>query len=812
MLQWITSWWNKLSFAFIQLLVKFFVQSKSIPLDPINELNINRLAPILYVLPYNSKIDLMVIQSLSRKYQLADPLDGIKTDNGILPAYLYIDKGPGIFASKQQKTKSIEILCQYITAHQQNPQLDVQMLPVSVMFSRAPDKEGKKKLSLQVLGGTRKLIRMLFSGRDCYTRFSHTVSLKNISEATEITLVPELAHKLSRVARIHFAKQRTASVGPKLPIRQLMLKTLLNSQEISEAITEEAKSKNITVEKARKKALAMLNEIAANFNYRALKITDFVLTWAWSRLYQGLKVTNADPIRELAQNGHEIVYAPCHRSHMDYLLLSYVLYRQGLVPPHIAAGINLNFWPAGPIFRRLGAFFIRRSFRGNKLYTAVFRKYLAELFIRGYSVEYFIEGGRSRTGRLLDPKTGMLMMTIQTLLRGDPRPITVVPIYIGYEHVLEVATYANELRGAAKKKENLWQTLKAFFRLKKLGLGYVNFGQPIPLNQFLSQNVPDWREAIDSSNNSRPKWLTPTTNLLAQNIMESINSSAAVNAMNLCSVFLLASQQNALTKKQLIEHINYVLILLRNVPYSNLVTIPTQTAEQLFEHAKQMGKFVITTDEAGEIVSLPQEQAVLMTYYRNNIQHLLIIPAIVARIILKHNRISLDELTKQVELIFPLIKAELFIYYQEDDLLSYIPKLLQCLAEINLINYSPERITVNYLKLTALQLLASISKDTLQRYVITFSLLQKDPSISRVSLEKESRLIAERLSVLHGINAPEFFDKGVFSTLATTLRNLGYLDDKDNNSLYRITVMNNILKPLITTRVMQTIEEIYEIK
>ena len=809
MLQWITTWWNKLSFAFIRLPVKFFVKSQSIPTDPIKDLNINRLAPVLYVLPYNSKIDLMVVQSLSRKYQLPDPLDGIKTNNGILPAYIYIDKGPGIFASKQQKKKSIEILRQYIMAHQQNPQLDVQMLPVSVMFSRAPDKEGRKKLSLQVLGGTRKFLKMCFSGRDCYTRFSHTVSLKNFALSIENEKIPELAHKLSRVARIHFSKQRMASVGPTLPIRQQMLKMLLNSQEISDAIQEEAKSKNISIEKARKNALSMLNEIAANFTYRALKITDYILTWAWNRLYQGLKVTHADPIRELAQNGHEIVYAPCHRSHMDYLLLSYVLYRQGLVPPHIAAGINLNFWPAGPIFRRLGAFFIRRSFRGNKLYTSVFRKYLAELFIRGYSVEYFIEGGRSRTGRLLDPKTGMLMMTIQTLLRGDPRPISIVPVYIGYEHVLEVATYAKELRGAAKQKENLWQTLEAFFKLKKLGLGYVNFGDPIPLNQFLTQNVPNWREAIEPSGTLRPNWLTPTTNLLAKGIMESINSSAAVNAMNLCSTFLLASQQNALTKQQLIEHINYALILLKSVPYSNLVTVPEQSAEQLFEHAKQMGKFVITTDQAGEIVSLTQEQAILMTYYRNNIQHLLIIPAIIARIILKQNRISKDELIEQVKLIFPLIKAELFIYYEEEQLLDYISKLLQCLDDINLINFTPERITVNYLKLTSLQLLASISKDTLQRYVITFSLLQKDPTISRANLEKESRLIAERLSVLHGINAPEFFDKGVFSTLVSTLKDLGYLDAQETGNSEKITQMSNTLKPLITNRIMQTIEEFH---
>ena len=801
------SWWTKVYFFIIQILVKLFVKSKPIPTDPITELNLDSSKPILYVLPYNSQIDLMVVRSLCLKYHLPDPLTGIEINGKTVPSYIYIDKGPGIFASYRQQTKAIEILRDYISAHQQNHDLDVQMLPVSVMFGRRPDKEGKKMPSLQVVGATYKLYKIIVSGRDCYTHFSRTVSFKTL-QLDNNQDISTLARKLSRVARIHFAKQRTASVGPKLPVRQEMLNKLLHNPNISEAIQEEAKSKNINLDKAKKNALSILNEIAANFSYRMLRVTDFILTWAWHRLYQGLKVTNADPIRELAQNGHEIVYAPCHRSHMDYLLLSYVLYRQGLVPPHIAAGINLNFWPAGPIFRRLGAFFIRRSFRGNKLYTAVFREYLAELFIRGYSVEYFIEGGRSRTGRLLDPKTGMLTITVQTLLRGDSRPITIVPVYIGYEHVLEVATYANELRGAKKEKESLWRTIKAFFKLKKLGFGYVNFGQPIPLNQFLNQHIPNWRDEIEPTGSQRPHWLTPTTNLLAKEIMERINSSAAINAMNLCSSILLAADQCALTKVRLIEHIGYLIKLLQKVPYSDLVTIPDQTPEELFEHAKQMGKFIITTDEVGEMVGLTPEQAVLMTYYRNNIQHLLIIPAIVARILLKHNRISSLEVIEQVKLLFPLIKSELFLYHNDEQLTEYVNNIIATYAELNLINYSPDKLTLNYLKISGLQLLASSSKDILQRYMIAFSLLQKNPSISRATLEKEGRLIAERLSVLHGINAPEFFDKGVFSILVASLREQGYLDDKDEANLPKIEAMNKILKPLITARVMQTIDEI----
>lgn len=127
-------------------------------------------------------------------------------------------------------------------------------------------------------------------------------------------------------------------------------------------------------------------------NYEGLRVADRFLRWLWNKLYQGIDVQNADRVRKLALDGHEIVYVPCHRSHIDYLLLSYVLYHQGLVPPHIAAGINLNFWPVGGMFRRGGAFFIRRTFKGNRLYSTIFREYLAELFHRGYSVEYFIEG------------------------------------------------------------------------------------------------------------------------------------------------------------------------------------------------------------------------------------------------------------------------------------------------------------------------------------------------------------------------------------------------------------------------------------
>ena len=551
-----------------------------------------------------------------------------------------------------------------------------------------------------------------------------------------------------------------------------------------------------------------MEEIAANFSYEMIRLTDRVLGFTWNRLYQGINVHNAERVRQLAHEGHEIVYVPCHRSHMDYLLLSYVLYHQGLVPPHIAAGINLNFWPAGPIFRRGGAFFIRRTFKGNKLYSTVFREYLGELFSRGYSVEYFVEGGRSRTGRLLDPKTGTLSMTIQAMLRGGTRPITLVPIYIGYEHVMEVGTYAKELRGATKEKESLPQMLRGLSKLRNLGQGYVNFGEPLPLMTYLNQHVPEWRESIDPIEAVRPSWLTPTVNNIASDLMVRINNAGAANAMNLCCTALLASRQRSLTREQLTQQLECYLDLLRNVPYSPDATTPTASASELIDHALKMNKFEVEKDTIGDIIILPREQAVLMTYYRNNIAHMLMLPSLLAAIITQHRRITRAEVLRHVEMFYPLLKAELFLRWEKAELAGVIDALAAEMQRQGLIVLSDEAISINPSHSRSLQLLAAGARETLQRYAITFWLLSANPSINRSSLEKESRTVAQRLSVLHGINAPEFFDKAVFSTLVLTLRDEGYISDTGDAEPAETLKVYQMLADLITSDVRLTIESV----
>jgi glycerol-3-phosphate O-acyltransferase len=222
-----------------------------------------------------------------------------------------------------------------------------------------------------------------------------------------------------------------------------------------------------------------------------------MLGWLWTRLYDGVDFEHVEKLNE-AGDGAEIIYVPCHRSHMDYLLLSYVIYRKGFAVPHVAAGINLNLPVIGRFLRMGGAFFLRRSFKGDALYAVVFAKYLGFMMARGHSLEYFIEGGRSRTGRLLSPRTGMLSMTVRAYLRDPGRPVVFMPVYFGYERIVEGRTYIGELSGRPKEKESVVGLLKGVVSVlrSKLGRVHVNLGEPIALDELLLRHNPEWRSEI----------------------------------------------------------------------------------------------------------------------------------------------------------------------------------------------------------------------------------------------------------------------------------------------------------------------------
>ncbi|PMK80004.1 glycerol-3-phosphate 1-O-acyltransferase [Vibrio cyclitrophicus] len=792
--------------SLMKLPLSVLVKGTSIPSNPVEDLNIDLSKPIVYALPFRSSVDILTLQKHALELGLPDPLSKLEINGKSLQRYVFISSRKTLLQDDDYvPSSSIEVFSELLSLHAEDSELDVQVIPTTVLWGRKPGKETNQKPYLQAMNGLEKSKAVLLAGRDCLVRFSPVVSLRYManSHGTDSTI----AHKLARVARIHFSRQKFAASGPNLPSRQALFDRLLKSEAIKKAIEDEAQTKNISIEKASKEAQDIMDEIAANFSYSLIKRGEKILGWLWNKLYQGLHISNASTVRKLAQDGHEIVYVPCHRSHMDYLLLSYVLYHEGMVPPHIAAGINLNFFPAGPIFRHGGAFFIRRSFKGNKLYSTIFREYLAELFAKGYSVEYFSEGGRSRTGRLLQAKTGMLAMTIQAMLRGMNRPVTLVPVYIGYEHVMEVATYAKELRGKRKEKENASLVIRTIRKLRNFGKGYVNFGEPIQLNQYLNEHSPEWTKDIDPMGTSKPQWMNPVVNDLATKMMTHINDAAATNALTLCATALLASRQRALSRDSLVSQINCYLSLLKNVPYSATFTVPKDSAEDLVKHAESLNKFLIESDSMGDIISLDRHQSILMTYYRNNIIHLFALPSLIAQMTIRQRGLSIEAIQKNVAAIYPFLKKELFLSYDESQLEGVVSNIIDELVSQGMIVVSDNEVTINQSNSQALMLLGRTISETLQRYSIALNLLAENPELDKSDLEQKSQDIAQRLGRLHGINAPEFFDKGVFASMFATLKQQQYLDNDGNCDLEKTQQFAKLLYSMLYPEVRLTIQE-----
>ncbi len=785
---------------------------KIVPEQPVTELALDQSKPLFYVCATESATDFAAIRRVCAKLGLPDPADDVRLNDKQHPRTLFLEK-PHTLMFKRGKTTALAQGQALLQAHLENPELNAQLVPIALLWGRAPGKENSIKWLLgeaHAPNWLAKLLIVLVSGRHSLVRFSRPVALKHM--AVQFGAAPQTAHKLLRMSRFHFYRQRLAANGPKLVQRAQLFNALLASAALKKAVEDEAKSKRISISAARQEARKLLLEIAADYRATTLRVGDRVLRWLWNKLYTGIKINNADMLRDLAQKGHEIVYVPCHRSHMDYLLLSYVIYQQGLAPPHIAAGINLNFWPAGPIFRRGGAFFIRRSFSGNKLYSAVFREYLCQLFSKGYSVKYYTEGGRSRTGRLLQPKTGMLAMTLQSMLRGIERPVTLVPVYLGYEHVMEVNTYLRELKGSGKQKESIWGVLKAIRNLRDYGYGYVNFGEPITLNNYLNQQVPDWKQDIHPLDVQKPQWLNPAVAQLADRIMQRINQAAALNSVNLIALCLLATDKHTLTRAELAQQISFYLQLQRAVPYHQQMTQPEETAEQLIDHALKLQKIQQCSDSFGQLISMTDDNAILLSYYRNNVLHAFMLPAIIASAILHQREISQSQLTAIVQQLYPLLQQELFLDIAGLD--TYCSAVLQHLVETGLAEQheqlyrSPTQHSAGYFMLN---LLAHNAEHTLQRYAMVLQLIESQGPQSRATLEKHSHELAQRLLNLHGITAPEYYDKQLFATLVNALKDSGYTQTDEQNRVIATTqlpVLNTTVSLLLRNEVLQSIHSI----
>lgn len=778
----------------------WLVKAHQVPSDPKEEFSLEKDDHLIYVLRTKS---ISSVKTLKQQTQLLDlPTahykDSASTDSG---SCLFINNRPKWFSSKRKLTQHKKVIAHLLELQKKNPDKNYKLVPVSIYWGRNPGKE-KSFLrffmsNLEETGRLGKLLIILFLGRQCFLQYGKPIRLNSkVVDLNEDTT--RTAHKISRILRVYFNRHWVAVMGPRNENLRDLTSGIVASSSVQNVIIEESARTNKSMAKVKFDAEKYVKEIAANYNSRTVRFLSSVLTRLWNKIYAGIEVNNIKQVRELAQD-HELIYVPCHRSHTDYLLLSYQLYHEGLAPPHIAAGKNLNFWPVGSILRKGGAFFIRRTFKGNRLYSTVFNEYLYRLLNKGTPVEYFQEGGRSRTGRLLSPKTGMLGMTVQGMLRGIRKPIVFVPVYIGYEKMFEGKSYVGELRGQAKKDESFGQLLGVRKALKRFyGKVYLNFGEPLKLTDYLDDNVENWREYL--SNDKKPDWINSQMLHLGDEINKRINAAVSLNSVCLVSMALLGTPRQAMDKAELIAQLNSLLALIKAAPYSRFTNVTNETAEELVETTIKLGMAYETNDPAGNVISIEGDERALSTYYSNNILHLFAIPSLIASLFQRHNHISKKKIIDYVEAFYPFLQKELYIHWSKELLSQRVETLLATMVDQGLLKIGTKNYCVPHSdtpQWTRLMMLAETIQPALQRYAISLTILDSLPenqTIRRIELEQESQKLAQRISALYGINAPEFSDKSLFKNQVRVLKEEGYIQHqegmgiqptKDSDELYR---------------------------
>jgi glycerol-3-phosphate O-acyltransferase len=735
-------------------------------------------APICYVLETGGLADTLALERLCRIHELPSPTSslefcGLNESNRII----VLRRMQG-FLFRRKRVSGSKRLERLVRASTEAGE-ELLLIPVGIYWGRAPNKEQSWLTLLfsenwDVAGRTRKFFTTLFQGRNTLLRFNHALRLSSIVQSD---LDPEIAYrKVSRVLRVHFRQRRIATVGPDLSHRRTLVNAVLSDPNVRAAIESDAGDDRVKRERTMQKARKYADEIAAHISYPTVRVVERFLSWVWHRIYDGIELQHIDKLHEVARDS-EIVYVPCHRSHFDYLLLSYIVYRQGLSLPHVAAGVNLNMPVVGAILRRGGAFYLRRSFKGNRLYATVFNAYLRQILVRGHSIEYFVEGTRSRTGRLLAPKGGMLAMTVNSYIHSQGLPVVFVPVYFGYEKLIEGDSFISELGGAEKKKETLIGLIRSVRSLRDyFGKVYVNIGDPIRLDAMLDAREPEWRRK--GRGEERPAWINELIDDLGIRIMGGINAAAAVTPISLLAYSLLAMPKQSMGELELKAQIALSIRLLKHFRYSDSVTVPELDADEIIDHGEKLGVIHRTAHPLGDVVSMSEHDAVLMTYFRNNIQHLFAVPASIACCFIQGRRLSHSELQRLIRMIYPFMRVELQLKW-DDELVDEVTTVaIESLIEQGILTREDDMLVrppAGSAPAFQLLMLGQSMVPMLQRFYLVIALLVRNGSgtLSRAKLEGLCQKSAQRLSMIYGLHSPDFFDKALFHDFIRTLRERG---------------------------------------
>lgn len=692
---------------------------------------------------------------------------------------------------------------QYLIDMQLTTDRTIYIIPELVFFSNKPQ---KMKLSfVELIFGTqerpgklRRIVTLLGRPKRSFVELIEPISIKQFLERPDIRdlLINEQAALFRRELISGINRHRQAFTGPLLKSREELKENILTNDDLKQFLIQHAMENDLPLREVNKKADGYLEEIAANFSAKWIMTYKVVLEWLFKNLFEGIVVDleGLARVREMSVKA-PLILIPCHKSHLDYLILSYFFYKYNLPCPHIAAGKNLSFWPMGTIFRGGGAFFMRRTFKGAELYAKIFSEYIKKLLSEGFNIELFIEGTRSRTGKLLPPKFGLLSIIIDAFRERACEDLLFVPVFFGYDRVLEEDAYLHEVEGGEKEPESVSQILKARRVLKRrYGKVYVNFHDPISMNEYLQGNQLDFYNQDREAHNELCR-------SLGFRLIQSIQRVALATPYGVVASAILNSPKKRFTHEQLMADIDMYMVFMisQGVKLSDTLLQNKDWAIKSVISNYVRRKFIdINVDSEEDITSktiykINAGKRPILGYYKNNCIGFFVSASYTALSILKLNTFKFKhaDLVETYNYLKVMFDKE-FTYDRETKAETLIRKDIK--AFINDKILTPHPTVPDTYDITAegyrkLNCFASFLKTYMESYMVALAFFKRYPenTFEGKTAVKKTLAIGRRMFKAHEVDLPESLSEISFKNAVSYFTAHGLNEPGSEDRINRIS-------------------------
>ena len=687
-----------------------------------------------------------------------------------------------------------------LTAQLKQERRKVFLVPTSVFLTRARKKNLKRTIwdilfgTYDIPGRTRKIYQLFANHQNGGTIFSKPIDFDQQLEHFHALSEQDIGKRIRWSLLFHLNREDRAYRGPNKRSRERKVRKILKEPRLNEELKAVALRTNRSLESVLKEAGKNLHEIASDTSERVVNLLRIIFDYVWARTLEGLDVPqeDLDRIRELNKAG-PVVYLPCHRSHVDYLAVAYLFEKKGLQNPRIAAGDNLAKWPLGPILRRAGGFFIRRSFRGETIFPLVFDAYIRHVLRQRHILIFFMEGGRSRTGKLLHPKLGMLSMIFDAWRQGIVKELPLVPVTIDYGKVFEGQAYLREKGGQEKEREDLRSVLRSRKVLKKKhGILRVRFGEPIFLSEYVAREGQT-REKLGF------KAKLPFLYKLSYEVMKEISRNVTLTAGNIVAGLLMGTTRRGMTQSELralfvlsVRHLQNRKVELA-FPEKQL-DVALKNAIDTFEQWDT----IVRAEVSGEIVlSIQESKRSEMEYYKNNGLHFILDLSLfcMAFHCLSPGNRSIAKITEFARQVFDQLDQEFVIRdgFPNEEQMEEAFKALEVIDALSLredrVIFGNYRIGRHLVLINAHLLL-----NFLESYFVVFEVLsglEKEKEMDKKQLLKLCIAKAKLLFAVGTIRRSESINNVTFSTALDKFSDSGFLHFKKSKGNKHQKVLMN---------------------